>query len=85
MLAGRVLDAASQQPIPQAGIELNSGAGPGTGKNAQTDATGTFQMPELAPGTYGVRCSREGYQKSEQMIEIRAGQTTQLTCTLAKR
>lgn len=85
MLAGRVIDAATQQPIPLAGIELNSGAGPGTGKNAQTDATGTFQMPELAPGTYAVRCSREGYQKSEQMIEIRAGQTTQLNCTLAKR
>lgn len=85
MLSGLVIDAATQQPIAQAGIELNSGAGPGTGKNAQTDASGTFQMPELTPGSYGVRCSREGYQKSEQMIEIRAGQTTQLTCTLARR
>ncbi len=85
MLVGKVVDVATGLPIDRAGIELNSGAGRGTGKNSQTDTTGTFRMPELTPGTYGARCAREGYLPVEQTIEIRAGQTSQLDCALRKK
>ena len=85
MLVGTIIDVATQQPIDRAGIELNGGGGRGTGKNAQTDTTGTFKMPELTPGTYGMRCSREGYLPQEQTIQIRAGETTQINCALRKK
>lgn len=85
VLIGTIVDVTTQQPIDRAGIELNGGGGRGTGKNAQTDTTGTFRMPELTPGSYGMRCSREGYLPQEQTIQIRAGETTQISCALRKK
>jgi hypothetical protein len=85
MLVGTVTDAATNQPLGRASIEIEAGGGKGTGKNAQSDESGSFTMPELEPGSYGLRCALEGYQKIQQTIQINPGSTTRFDCPMRKQ
>ena len=54
--AGRVLDATSRRPIPDAVVELE-----GTLRIAIADSLGRYRLPLPAPGPYVVRVRRIGY------------------------
>jgi hypothetical protein len=67
-LRGIVLDADSEQPIPNAHIYL-ADAGRGDVANHE----GMFIFPRLLPGTYRMRVSHMGYRHQTLDVSVRAG------------
>ena len=74
-ISGTVSDA--DGPLPGAAIVLE-----GTYKGTYTDATGTFVLTNLKPGTQSVRISLLGYEPQTQTVEI--SQNTTLGIKLTK-
>ena len=58
-LAGSVVDAATQKPIADAVVIAKSPSLPGE-QSAVTDASGSFEMTFLPPGTYSLAVTCEG-------------------------
>ncbi|HVG45455.1 MAG TPA: carboxypeptidase-like regulatory domain-containing protein, partial [Longimicrobium sp.] len=58
---GKVLDAATGEPVPQAEVTAASTEGRGAGR-ARTGADGTFTLEFRAPGTFRLRAERTGYR-----------------------
>ena len=68
---GTVTDASTEDPIVGATIIVN-------GYSTTTDDTGYYKI-EIAPGTYNVTASADGYESSSQTdIIVTAGNTTQV-------
>ncbi|HYZ83318.1 MAG TPA: TonB-dependent receptor, partial [Bryobacteraceae bacterium] len=67
-LSGTVLDALGQ-PIAGAGVSL-SNALTGFSQRLETSAEGTFRFGNLPLRTYVLRVKRDGFQASEQVIEL---------------
>jgi carboxypeptidase family protein len=68
LLAGKVLNSATGEPVRKAQVKLfNMGAAPKgksespDGGSAVTDAAGRFEFTALAPGSYALAASREGF------------------------
>ena len=79
-IAGRVLDAATQEPLIGATVALV-----GTGSGAATDVDGYYQIIGVRPGTVAVRVSYVGY--TPQVIEnlrVQIDQTTTVDAALAE-
>lgn len=70
---GRVIDAASNEPLGNAAIQFRSAA-TGTemrgGRTALTDSNGVFSMDFVNPGAYIITASREGFGNSVQELTI---------------
>ena len=63
-------------------IEIRDG--PDAKKTTTTDATGTFTLPGLQPGSVTVRASKSGYSDIDQRISLVAGGVVALTFTVPK-
>jgi len=71
-LIGRVVDV-YDRPLERATIEVL-----GTNQGAITDRQGRYHLPGLAPGRYGVRVSRLGYETAVDSIVLYSGKTAAL-------
>ncbi len=56
----------------------------GTAKGAVTDKNGNFLIASVKPGTYQLLISFVGSARLEQVVEVRLGETTQVTFTLSE-
>src|SRR5260370_37781449 len=74
-LRGHVIDAASSNPLNEANIQLQPSGQSFMGiRNAQTDATGTFILDNVAAGNYQITADKTGYGHDARSITI--GDTT---------
>jgi hypothetical protein len=62
-ISGRVAEAGTGRPIPQASVALVNGHGQHVTR-VTTDARGIFHLPVPAPDRYQLRAERVGYQRS---------------------
>ncbi|MBK0401493.1 TonB-dependent receptor [Adhaeribacter sp. BT258] len=68
-LSGTVSDAATNQPLPGASVQLSA-------KNGQmSDAAGNFTFTNLEAGNYTVRVSYLGFEPVSQTVELTADKT----------
>ncbi|GAC1573440.1 MAG: hypothetical protein NVS3B7_04760 [Candidatus Elarobacter sp.] len=81
-LSGKVLDAATQAPIPGAKVTVASPSGSST---STSDKSGSFQFLSLAPDTYTLSVSLSAYDTaSTSGITVQSDQTATFNVTLAK-
>jgi outer membrane receptor for ferrienterochelin and colicins len=81
-IMGRVTDGSSGAPLAATVVQA-LGAGGQVAASTLTDASGTFRLVNLAPGTYTVRVTMTGYAAfSQQNVVVTAGQTTSLSVAL---
>jgi hypothetical protein len=74
MLTGRVRDAATGEPLPEVGVNVGSLYLPTT-----TDASGTFRVVDLPPGSYYLGFYRDGYQRGKlDDVEVSEGAITEV-------
>jgi len=74
-IAGTVEDAPTQDPIEGAFVEAMQGENIIGSDNTGSD--GSYSIPNLPPGTYNVRASKDGYEtKTENGKEVIIDQTT---------
>jgi iron complex outermembrane receptor protein len=70
-ISGRVIDA-DGEPFAGVVVRLQSADRSIEGKGTTTDANGTFRIPGVAPGTYTVTATAEGFQPASQAVEMTA-------------
>ncbi|HYK00801.1 MAG TPA: carboxypeptidase regulatory-like domain-containing protein [Thermoanaerobaculia bacterium] len=72
-LRGTVVDAATSEPVPNAGIQVNP-AIPSDSfrmpRGASTDAQGTFILESVPPGTYVVTTSKDSYGSDTREVMV---------------
>lgn len=64
MLRGRVLDVSTNEPLANVNVQLRNNSqteGPRMTRGALSDATGAFLLDSVAPGSYTVTASKDGY------------------------
>ena len=76
--------AAEQGSGALVGATIEIRDGPDAKKTTTTDATGTFTLPGLQPGSVTVRASKSGYSDTDQRISLVAGGVVALTFTVPK-
>jgi len=76
-ISGTVTDASSGETLPGANVQIV-----GTQRGASTDASGTFRITGIEPGTYDIRASFIGYQRQTKEVEVEAGGTTEVSFAL---
>jgi len=76
--------AAEQGAGALGGATIEIRDGPDARKWTTTDATGTFTLPGLQPGSVTVRASKSGYSDTDQRISLVAGGVVALTFTIPK-
>lgn len=79
-LAGRVVDAATQQPLPGATVVLA-----GTTTGTSTGPAGAFTIPEVPVDTHTVRVSLVGYESVSRMVEVLEGDRVVLDVALSEQ
>ncbi|CAA9328754.1 MAG: Outer membrane TonB-dependent transporter, utilization system for glycans and polysaccharides (PUL), SusC family [uncultured Gemmatimonadaceae bacterium] len=77
-VAGRIVDATSQQPISSATIVLV-----GTQRGTITAGDGTYRLAGVTPGQVTIRVQRIGYVAAVRPITVAAGETATLNVALA--
>lgn len=82
-LAGRVLDAATGEPLP--GVNVAVRAGGRLRGGASTDADGRFRIGGLPGGVYAVRATAIGYAPGEQRLRLAAGEARRAAFSLQER
>jgi TonB-linked SusC/RagA family outer membrane protein len=75
---GRVVESASQRPIPDAQVSVV-----GSTQGAVTNATGEYVIPNVPVGDRRLRARRIGFQAGEQAVAVTAGATVRAEFTLA--
>lgn len=75
-IAGRVLEDTGD-PLPGANVLITD-----TDRGTSADASGTFELTGLEPGTYTLRASFVGYLASAQDVRVEAGETSEVRLTL---
>ncbi len=55
-----------------------------TGQGSTTGLDGTFEIRNVSPGTYKVICSYIGFRTDTTVVEIKSGQTVELTILLGE-
>jgi len=79
-LQGRVTDAQTGAPLPQANVVVTA---TGISTGAATGSSGAFEVKDLAAGTYTVTVSYVGYEKMVIAgVEVKAGETRLLNIAL---
>ncbi len=82
-LLGRVLARGTGQPVEGAAVTLSASGGSGEDtRTAITDAAGSFQLRELAPGRFEVKLAASGLTPLTAEEEIAPGSTTSVTYRL---
>ncbi|HEU0077188.1 MAG TPA: carboxypeptidase-like regulatory domain-containing protein, partial [Longimicrobiaceae bacterium] len=67
---GRVVDAATRRPIPEAQVTIA-----GTARRAVTDAEGEFSLAGVPAGSLGVQAAKIGYAPATARVTLAAGGT----------
>ncbi len=81
VIAGKITDAEGN-PIPGVTVSVTGEGLPGARVDT-TSATGTFRMPELAPGLYMVKAELMGMKTIEQSnVKVSVNSTSQLKLTM---
>ncbi len=78
VIGGQVVDEGAGTPLEAARVLLT-----GTGQIETTNRDGRFLFRQVAPGTYQVRVLRVGYKPATQSTTVAAGETAELTFSLA--
>jgi thermitase len=76
-IAGQVTDAKDGSAI--SGVEVSDGT-----RTALTDATGTYTIDDVPPGSYQVVASKEGYKTSSLTIDVLSGTTAVANFSLSQ-
>ncbi|MEM1270793.1 MAG: carboxypeptidase-like regulatory domain-containing protein [Bacteroidota bacterium] len=77
-ITGQVLDAGTERPLPGAAVLIA-----GTTQGAATDTDGRFTIQAVSPGTKVLETRLLSYEIGRDTVQVRAGQTTQLTILLS--
>lgn len=77
-VAGRVIDAATRNPVPHAIIEI-----PSQSTRTETDSTGRFRLEGLRPQIVVVHVRGLGYQAVQRSLNLFAGRTVSVEYLLA--
>jgi len=77
-IRGKVVEASSSAPIPEAWVEMRRMAGADDAEAAflialGTEAGGSFSIPRVTPGRYRLSARKDGYAAHEQMLEVYPG------------
>jgi hypothetical protein len=81
-LSGQIIDAQTQNPVPDAVVIATSPALQGE-QTAVTDGTGTFEITLLPSGSYTINVQREGYQPFTQSgLTVRLDRTVKIKLQL---
>ena len=84
-LSGTVVAAASQQPIAGAQIAVSPYGANGDSGRAVSDGSGAFKVAGLAPGSYDVEVSADGFtDQSRRGVTVQAGQQFPLRVELRR-
>ncbi len=78
VLAGRVVDAASGEPLDGARVNL-----PGLARSVETDEEGRFVLSRLLPGEHAMEISRLGYATRWESAELGADQRVEVEVALS--
>ncbi|MCU7498930.1 MAG: TonB-dependent receptor [Bacteroidota bacterium] len=79
-IAGRVVDAATREPLPFVNIVVV-----GTSMGAATDMDGYYSILNLAPGTYSLKASAIGYNSTTvQNVKVSIDLTTKIDFDLSE-
>lgn len=81
-IAGRVLDAKSRAPLPQAQVWLRSEQPPVVERTVQSEESGAFRVSDLADGSYTVRATAPGYAPGETPTALSMGRSREVTLAL---
>ena len=79
VIAGRVTDASTQNPLPSVQVQLV-----GTTRGAVTGDDGRFRIAGLPAGQYQVRVLRVGYQSSTRTVALADAGSSELAFSLAQ-
>ena len=79
-LAGRVVDAETQQPLPGATVVLS-----GTTTGTSTSPGGTFTLAEVPVDTHTIRVSLVGYEAVWRTVEVYEGERVVLDVALSQQ
>ncbi|MBV9102938.1 MAG: carboxypeptidase regulatory-like domain-containing protein, partial [Candidatus Eremiobacteraeota bacterium] len=83
VLAGRVVDSASQAPLAGARVSVVS---PSQSATTTTDARGAYQFLSLAPDTYAFSVTLQGYESNAQSgVTILADHTRTVNVVLVRQ
>lgn len=77
-ITGRVVDAASRQPIPGAVVQLRA-----LDRSVETDSLGQFSMSGLPGGFFAIRVIRIGYAPVERNLNVTVGRVARVEYALA--
>lgn len=81
-ITGRVLDAKSRAPLPQAQVWLRSEQPPVVERTVQSEDSGAFRVSDLADGSYTVRATAPGYTPDETPTALSMGRSREVTLAL---
>ena len=71
-ITGTVVDR-NDVPLPGMTVSIL-----GSGRMVSTDANGYFRLSDVRPGTFSIQVSSQGYESQEQLVSVKAGQTTDI-------
>ena len=79
VVTGAVVDNVTKRPLPDVVVEVSGSTGE---QVVVTDSSGGYRVPNLAPGSYTVRVSNDGYKPSGTSVTLNANQTIRVNVTL---
>lgn len=82
-LSGRVLEAGTARPVPDAAVEAEAQGGEPMfrfgdegGSSARTDVDGRFEIVGLAPGSYSVSASHPDFAEAAETVQLKGQAAT---------
>lgn len=78
VVRGRLVDAATREPVPGATVALtrtvaDGARDPGGMLAGGSDVEGRFLLPRVPPGRYRLAVRKDGYEPAEETVEVAAG------------
>lgn len=80
VITGTVIDNVSKKGLADVVVEVSGSTGE---QVVVTDSSGGYRIPNLAPGTYTVRVSNDGYKPSGSSVSLNANQTIRVNVNLS--
>ncbi|MGA8493779.1 MAG: carboxypeptidase regulatory-like domain-containing protein [Terriglobales bacterium] len=79
-LSGRVTDQTGA--LVAGGVVAVQNLQTGVTQSAQTNQTGLYRFPVLAPGFYSIAATRQGFRDAQALVRVQVGNTTSLDIKL---
>ena len=80
VITGTVTDSVTKRGLPDVVVEV---AGTTGEQVVVTDGSGGYRIPNLAPGSYSVRITNDGYKAAGSQVTLHAAPTIRLTINLS--